>query len=355
MGWSDFNVWGRRAVAAATAGALLAGGYGGYVWVKERSPGDRLAEACGGMLPVDEVLALTGATASGFGGRDLELTSDTYDVSESVREPGAIPTTCRANTLNVRIETAGGSRSAFDTYTFHRNDAPLPIPLPAGWSGFLVPEDEEEIGVSVLLDCPEWDRREGAGILVNVERYDTDSSDASVRAQVARVATGAAERAAQRTGCGGEPGGRITEVDSTAGTPSPADTERADGTCQGMTSHPRMQETAARTAPVESCLLTDALLLRSYYGPFVRGEGEGRFGAWERASGVTGFTAWGSAECRGALGTAVYALRPVKDSDRSFDSAPPTRSEYADLRRFAEASAERHHCSSLTLPAGPRG
>ncbi|MUL44079.1 hypothetical protein FZ103_23445 [Streptomonospora sp. PA3] len=353
MGWNDVNVWARRAVAAAAAAALLGGGYGGYAWIKEQTPGDRLAEACNGMLPVDAVLALTGTTAGGFGGGDLELTSNAYDVSAGVSEPDGLPVACRANDLQMRIETASGSGSAFDAYTFHRHGTRLPIPLTGGWSGFLVAADEQELGATVLLDCPNWDRRTGAGVLVTVERGDTDSGDASVRRGVARLAAAIAERAARHTGCAGDPGGSIGQLAS-PGAADPVDAERADGTCKGVASHPTVRETPARTAPVEFCALGDSLQLRAYYGPFVRGEGDERYGDWERPSGTSAYAVWGSAACGGALGDAVFAARPAEDSGRDLRSAPLTPSEYADLRHFAEASAQRHDCSAPELPAAPR-
>ncbi|MDT0305036.1 hypothetical protein [Streptomonospora wellingtoniae] len=352
MGWSGINPWGKRAVAASAAAALLAGGYGGYAWVAEQTPGARLAEACGGMLPVDEVLGLTGTTASGFGGDDLELSSNTYDDSPSVDEPDGLPTFCEANSVRVRIETASSGGEPVVTGNYNGPGEPLPVPLPADWSGFLVSDaDGDSLGASVLLDCPNWDRRHGSGILVNVETWDYSA----VLRDTARVATRTAERAARATGCEAEPGGRIGEVDSPDATVAHLRAHRAEGTCKGVASHLWVLETAARTAPVESCVLEGALELRSVYGPYVRNAGEQRYGGWESATGATSTAVWGSAACGGAQGDAVYSVHPVEDSGRSFADTPLTRSEHADLRTFAEASAKRHGCAPPELPAPPRG
>ncbi|MDT0305037.1 hypothetical protein [Streptomonospora wellingtoniae] len=362
VGWSDLGVRARRITAAAAAAALLAGGCGAYVWIKEQTPGARLAEACGGMLPVDEVLALTGTTASGFGGNDLDLSSNTYDVSPTVVEPDGLATVCQANDLSVQIESASGSRDPLGHYVFQRLDGPLPVPLPGGWSGFLVPDesglpaygdDYGKLGTSVLLDCPAWDRRHGSGILVTARLTDSDTADPAVRRGLVRIATGAAERAAQATGCDGDPGGRIGEVGSTNATAEHLPADRADGTCEGVTSQPWVLETAARTAPTESCVLEGSLVLRSYYGPFVRDHSEARYGEWDEATGATNFGAWGSADCGGALGDAVYMAELVEDSDRGLIDTPLTRSEHADLRTFAEASAKRHGCRPPEISTEP--
>ncbi|GAA1750366.1 MULTISPECIES: hypothetical protein [Streptomonospora] len=350
MSWSDVNTWGKRALAASTVAALLAGGFGGYVWVAQQSPGARLAEACSGMLPVDEVLALTGTTASGFGGDDLELSSTTYDHTPGVAEPDGLPASCTANYVRVQIETVSGSSEPIVTGDSSGPDEPLPVPLPADWSGFLVSEDEgDSLGASVLLDCPNWDRRQGSGILVNVET----GGYSSVLRDTARVATATAERAARATGCEAEPGGRIGEIDSPDATVAHLRAHRAEGTCKGVASHLWVLETAARTAPVESCVLEGSLALRSSYGPYVRNAGEQRYGGWGAATGATSTAVWGSAACGGALGDAVYSVHPVEDSGRSFADTPLTRSEHADLRTFAEASAERHGCAEPDLPAEP--
>ncbi|MDT0302745.1 hypothetical protein [Streptomonospora wellingtoniae] len=349
MGWDETDVRVKRAVVSAAVGVLLAGGGLG---LKELAPGDRLAEACNGMLPVADVLAATGITATGLGGPALDLAGHEFDAAGGW-EPDGLATTCRVNDLEVWIDLATSTTApwAFQGVP----DSPLPVPLNAGWSGFLLPGDGDsgERAVSVLVDCADWHRRDGSGLKVTAVLDAIDSGSPAAALAVARVATGAAERAAERTGCASDLGGRIDTLDTAAATPAPVPADRADGTCAGVTSHPRVRETAARTAPVESCLLTGELVLRSYYGPYVTGDE--RFG-YETPTGALAYAVWGSAECGGALDTAVYTLRPLSadDGPRSFTSEPPTGSEYGDLRHFAKASAERHGCSSPDFPAEPR-
>lgn len=107
----------RRVVLAVVAvGALI----GGFLWAKERTPADRLAEVCSGMLPVDQALELTGTTAYGFGGEDLEMETWTFDVSPDVDEPDGLAVNCRTvgGGLWVTVETSAGAYNPFSSSTF---------------------------------------------------------------------------------------------------------------------------------------------------------------------------------------------------------------------------------------------
>ncbi|MEU6380028.1 hypothetical protein [Streptomyces sp. NPDC046909] len=332
-----------RQVGGAVAAVLVLGG--GLLWFKEHTPADRMAEMCGGVLPVDEMLELTGTTALGFdhADDDLELATWHLTTSSGVTEPEGLSVACRTNTgVVVFIQTAYGTNDPY--FIFSPSDEVLPLPLGAGWTGFVTGGT-----VSVLLECPDWGPREGGGILVTAE----GGSDAGgTRATVARVATVAAERTAERTGCGGEPGARITQIPGNAGGRK-VSTDEAKGTCATLRSHPRMRETTAPgSSSLEECVLGEELVLRAFYGTFISERDRyGQYGSFRQASGDNSGGAWGSAtDCQGLFGTAVYQLRPIDDGDRDLVSDPLTSVERDDLRRFADRSAERHGCTGLVLP-----
>ncbi|WP_328401297.1 hypothetical protein OHS70_26690 [Streptomyces sp. NBC_00390] len=332
--WHDINIWVKRSGAALLTAALVGGG---YLWLEQRSPEHRLSEACSGMLPVSDVLDMTGD--------DFELTSGTFDVSSEVTEPAGLATNCKIGSLWIDIETTAGAHSPYGTYTFQRRDDVLPVPLGSGWSGFIVAEDEDGgLDASVLLDCPNWPARKGSGILVTTQaRYSTD------RVGLARVATATAQRTAERTGCDATPGTRIDRVDPA---PPPPDTSVAaefpKGTCTGLTSHKAFRETAAATAPVEYCVLEGGLALQAEYGPFAGGR-DGTYGGQSRPAGNARNMAWASARCKGALGTGMYWAETTGNADREPAKKLLDAAELKDLRRFARDSAARHGCSAPTV------
>jgi hypothetical protein len=338
MRWGDINIWVRRGGAAVTALAVVGGG---YLFIQQRSPEHRLSEACAGALPVTDMLAMTGEG-------DFKLTSWEFDVSSGVVEPAGLATSCKAGGVQVEIQTASGAHLPFGDYTFHRRDDVLPVPLDSGWAGFIVAEEEDELGVSVLLDCPNWTPRQGSGILVFAGADVADSTNPASRTRLARIATGTAQRAADRTGCEATPGSRIDRVAPVPAAARP--TTATKGTCAGMTSRRSAQETPAGTAPVEYCVLDGGLVLRAAYGPFV-GDDDKKQDIHDDPAGILPDTAWASATCKGAQATALYWAVPAEDdTDRSFTSQPLSKSERNDLRHFARASATRHGCSTPTLP-----
>ncbi|MCX5422840.1 hypothetical protein [Streptomyces sp. NBC_00078] len=333
----------RSAVAAVVTAAVLAGAYAWFT----HTPAARLGKACGGALPVDDMLAMTGASAR-FGGQDLKLATWHYDEAV-VSEPDGLSVACTANDIEIHIETAVGNRFPFGNYTFQSRDDVLPIPLRDGWSGFLVAESEDNLGASVLLNCANWKPSHGSGLLVTADADGVDSASTPARARLARIVTQTAKKAAEQTGCTANPGRTITEIDSQS-TTSRTGAEKADGTCAGTRSQSSVRESAARTAPVEYCVLGGRLWLRAFYGPFARiGEDGGR-GDFDKPFGNEGYAVWGTAACPGAEARALYTAMPLVESDRRLDSQPLTARELEDLKQFAERSAARHHCSAAALP-----
>ncbi|WP_419999905.1 hypothetical protein [Streptomyces boninensis] len=338
--------------------AVLLAATGGAIWYKEHTPADQLAEFCDGALPVDEMLELTDPDKEYADGPKFELDSWHPDRDSSIGESEGLPLSCRTTPsgVSVVVEAADNPFNVYASHTFVGRDDTLPLPLGHGWTGLLADndpdEDPGEPTVSVLLNCPDWKRSQGSGILVTV------SAEGS-RSTVARVATVAAERTARRTGCGGEPGGKIDRVAGPAAGEKVAAGE-AKGTCAGLRSRSRMRETAAGQAPVESCVLGEDLVLRAYYEPFILGTSENSeyrrpYGEFKKPAGENGFGMWGSARCSGVSKTAVYDISDTENSQRNFVKRPVTAAEHDDLRRFAIRAAERHGCETPVLPKSPRG
>ncbi|MGW7406902.1 hypothetical protein ACWGI9_24810 [Streptomyces sp. NPDC054833] len=260
---------------------------------------------------------------------------------------------CQVNGVEVHVGPSAGNISPFGSYTFQQGNDVLPVPLGDGWSGFLVAGQEDGLGVSVLLNCTNWEPSRGSGIPVTADTdTDTDSASASGRARIARIATLTAKKSAEKTGSDAEPGSRISRVDPQS-TTTRKSADRATGTCAGTHSRSSVRETAARSAPVEYCLLGDELRLWASYGPFsntAETRCDGPYDGYDKPSGLRPGTAWGTATCAGAQGMGLYTVSPVEGSDRRFDSRPLTAREWQDLRQFAQRSAARHHCSSPVLP-----
>jgi hypothetical protein len=299
------------------------------------------------MLAVDPVLDLSGKSKLSLLGLGFHVSSRQFDVSDDVTEPAGLATRCVVNGVEISIETTAGAHNAYGVYTFQRDPDSFPMPLKAGWQG-LMATDHGEATASVLLSCKNWTPKEGSGILVAADSpYDVEATEA-IRLKLAQAVTGTARRAAEKTGC-------VTELGDVAGLTAPAVTARtvsvhdATGTCKGMTSVSRVQETDAATSPVEECVLVGGLQLTAEYGPFSDASGaveNGKYGGHDKPSGVDRSSAWTSATCQGALGIGYYHASPVEGSDRKFTSDPLTKQERADLTHFAEQSAARHGCGA---------
>lgn len=326
---------------AALAVMVLLGG--GSVWLWQRSAGHRMSEICGGMLPVDDTLAMV------HGSDDLEL--EDRHISASTGSP-ELSRRCKANNIWVTIEPASGSERPFGPVTFKRRIDALPVPIGSGWTGFVARGNGSDSG-ALLLECENWARGTGEGLLVTVRDSDGAAQDPANRTDLARVLTGTARRAAERAGCDAAPGSDVRAMP-----PLPPETDRptaeATGTCRGTTSRPSGHETAAGRSPAEYCVLRDGLVLSAMYGPYAEEEDE--------PAGVGASSMWGSATCKGVLGTARYRAWP-QDETRVFTSRgegeshllePPTDAELADLTRFAQASAARHGCGRPELPRDAR-
>ncbi|MEU0028157.1 hypothetical protein [Streptomyces sp. NPDC006335] len=327
-----------------TALAVLGCGYYGF---QLQYPAARAGRACSGMLPVGPVLDLVGKSRLSVSGLGFHTSSWRIDVSDDVTEPAGLATRCKVGGAEIAIETATGAHNAYGAYTFQRDPNSFPVPLDGGWQGLMVTKNDASTA-SVLLSCKNWTPEKGSGILVTADSpYDTEVT-AAVRLKLARVVTGTARRAAERTGCETDPGDAsgLTAPEADARTVSAGG---ATGTCAGMTSVSTVRETDVEKSPVEECLLSGGLQLTAAYGPFSDASYavvNGKYGGHDDPSGVDSSTAWTSVTCQGALGIGYYHASPVEGSDRKFTSDPLTQRERADLTHFAEQSAARHGCGA---------
>lgn len=336
----------RRLISSALTLAVLGAGYYGF---QLQYPAAKAARVCSGMLPVDPVLSLAGKSKFSLLGLGFHVSSKQFDVSSEVTEPSGLATTCDVDGVVISIETVSGAHNAYGFYSFQRDQESFPVPLDGGWQGFMV-TDEDEATASVLLSCENWTPEEGIGVLVVGESPYGNEATRAVRLDLARAVTGAAQRAADKTGCATEPGvpGKLTAPAAEATTVSASD---ATGTCKGMTSVKKVRETAAGTSPAEECLLVGGLQLAAVYGPFndaSQAVVNGKYGGHDTPSGTDEYTAWTSATCQGALGVGYYHASPLEGSDRRFTTDPLTKEERADLEHFAVLSAARHGCSTPT-------
>lgn len=339
----------RRLIGSAVALAVLgAGGYG--FW--QQYPATKISRACSGMLPVGPALDLTDQSRFSLLGIHFDVSSGQYDGSFDVTEPPGLTTSCRLGTdVDVRVETAVGAHNAYAEFTDEGSD--LPIPLNAGWQGFMTGGEEGGTAVT-LLTCKNWSAQQGSGLLVTAGASFGDQSGEEGRLDLARVVTGTAQRAAEQTGCETD-FGDADELTAPATDPESVPADKASGTCEGTTSAGTVRETAAGTSPVEGCELSSSLRLTAEYGPFSdasEARVNGKYGGHDTPSGTDRTEAWTTATCEGALGTGYYHASPAKDSDRDLEKEPLTQAERADLAHFAEESAARHGCETpAALPS----
>lgn len=189
----------RRLISSALTLAVLGAGYYGF---QLQYPAAKTARVCSGMLPVDPVLSLAGKSKLSLLGLGFHVSSRQFDVSSDVTEPPGLATTCDVDGVVISIETASGAHNAYGFYSFQHDQDSFPVPLDAGWQGFMV-TDEDEATASVLLSCRNWTPEEGSGILVVGESPYGSEPTKAVRLDLARTVTGAAQRAAENRLCDG--------------------------------------------------------------------------------------------------------------------------------------------------------
>ncbi|MDA3648845.1 hypothetical protein LZ318_06145 [Saccharopolyspora indica] len=323
-------------VIAAVVLLVGAGGYG--FW--QQYPAAMVGKACDGMLPVDPILELSGASRLSLIGSDFELA---HDGQEEIGSQ-SVDVTCKVGNAHVRIETPDESMQTISFYSFRGNLDSFPVPLEAGWSGLVANSDRV---ASVLVGCRNWERDEGNGIAVTVDRSEGESIP-GMRPNLVRAAIETARSAAERTGCDAQFGGDV-ELAVPGGTDRTVPAAEASGTCAGMSSAEAVRETDAATAPGEKCVLVDGLELTAMYGHFEEAYASSL--GFDEPSGANGYYIWTSATCPSPLDRGLFTASVLEGTDRSFNEEPLDDAELADLQRFAQQSAARHGCT----PPGPIG
>lgn len=323
----------RRLIAVFVAIVLAGGSYLGF---RMQYPAAKVKSICSGLLPVDSVLGLNNKSRLSLFGLHFRISGD----RDAVGSDG-LDATCWAGNVHMAIQASAAVSAPYENW--NRNGDSMSDPLGAGWEGFIV-EESDAIASSVLVNCTNWKSRQSKGILVAASVYEADDLS-SARRKVAQLVTDTAREAAQYVGCEAEFGEKDIPSPPT-GTSKAMSAGDATGTCSGLTSRPKVRETAAGASPVEECVLVGGLQLSAEYGPFTSSwRGQQKYGTHETASGVED-VAWTTASCGGVLGTAVYTAENPEDSDRKFSEEPLTKAERADLQHFAEQSAARHGCSA---------
>ncbi|WP_329321997.1 hypothetical protein [Streptomyces sp. NBC_01262] len=338
----------RRYLPSAVALLVLASACFG-LWYQY--PAARTGRACSGMLDVDSVLGMTGRSRLTPFSIGFKVTSRQFVTSNSndVTEPDGLATVCVVGGVRTSIETTAGA-GAGDAYAVYSHaDSYRTVPLGAEWQGFMVTQDGQA-AVSVMLSCKNWSVERGGGILVTMESPYKSEPDKAMRLKLAHAATATVMRAAEETGCVTTPGDS-SKISAPVAGPRTVSVGEESGTCRGVSSAAQVQETDAGISPVEACVLVGGIRLVAQYGPFSDGDGaaqDGKYGGNDTPSGVEFWETWTSASCKGALGVGYYHALTAEGSDREFTKDPLSKSERADLQRFAEQSAARHGCSTPT-------
>ncbi|MFK4065557.1 hypothetical protein [Streptomyces sp. NPDC029674] len=326
---------------------------GGYSWYRLSDTGkrwryeDKLASYCGGVLPYEETVALTGLPAD----PDKQLP---HDMEKGTPRLGY--DFCWIGHSDVFV-TAARVPSGSQTYDlkFHvpRESAKArPTPLGGGWRGFT-----DGVNTTVVLPCT----NRASAVVVTANRSARHAEPSGQR-QVTELVTATATKAAERWGCESKRGTRVPEVTPATGHTSLAE---AKGTCAGLSpARKRFDEVAESTAeglaPFEVCELVDSAeeygySLTASYGPYaqrMRGQ-ESRDVAMRvkpagKEEGLSD-SFWASAQCPGDGSRALFRIQPY-----GMTGYGPAFARAA-LAAFAERSADRHGCTDLRLPAGPQG
>ncbi|MER5257855.1 hypothetical protein [Streptomyces sp. NPDC002855] len=336
----------------AWAGALtvvlaLLGGYG---WYRLSDTGkrwryeDRLESYCGGVLPYEETVALTGLSSD-------PATGLPHDVREGTPQQGY--DFCWVESMDIVVTAARIPNSTSIDLKFYlprlRAEA-LPTPIGGGWRGVT-----DGVNTAVVLPCTNQDRA-----ITATAQLTTEEPDKSVSRRVAELVTATAVNAADRWGCESKPGSRVQVVDPVSDSSTP---KEANGTCAGLpwARNKRIDtvtETPAdRFAPSATCLLDDeetddGYLLQALFGPYALRERNDDLYSELNAKPAGGGEEtkeffWASADCPGDGPRALFQISPQSATS---DDPPFAR---AALAAFAERAAVRHDCTDLQLPPAP--
>ncbi|MGV9877759.1 hypothetical protein [Streptomyces sp. NPDC003006] len=353
--------------------ALIAGGY--YWWggpYERRAAQEVLDEACGGVLPSDEMRAVLGEGPfrSGPGGVHVGAEGrgahgDTRQVTCAVlrdtEHHAGRPTHDASVEVTVRRvpERRGNSTAEDREAEVARGDgSPYPqVPaelspaaLGGGWQGLFTTGEsftnlagDESATTTVLLDCARG--RGGLLVTVDVEEEDGTLDDPRRRTAFARIATATAAKASGQWGCDARLGKPLRTVPLPVNADEDVPLADASGSCRGIPGRgsrvSRAWEGTGTGGPVEVCVLAGGrtgtpatgpadeerrYALVAYYGPYAvdeRARQQERHGQYSDepvpgespAGELRGGGHWASAVCRDGGGPALFTVRPGDATD----------------------------------------
>jgi hypothetical protein len=358
------------ALAATAAGVL------GYLDVhgdfQRWSDNSALDGACDGLLDRDVVRGVLGAG-------EVEVKGENEDYARAYR---GLIAGCRVEvdgggSAEVRIrDTAYVEENVASLYKSSVSDV-LSVPVGYGWSGlfgadpeepkgYLGSQGDEDVTVSLVLDCAESSKLKSLSVTVETSLRDATLDDPANRPEYARIATSTAANASKKQGCEAKLGKPVRRLGLPVTEDEYQPLRTADGTCSGIFTAKEVTlatETDRGDAPYEVCRLSDAdtstrYFLKGQFGPYAqeayadyqefdygRSRPSPDIAARQRAAG--GPVSWTSAKCPD--GPALFTLEVAADEDKDRKetaSTPGPAYERAALRAFAERAAKAHGCSA---------
>ncbi|WP_064273603.1 hypothetical protein [Streptomyces sp. RTd22] len=363
----------RLGIGSAIAACLLAIAGGTFYFTGSYAKwrdGRSLNEACGGVVPKDEV-------RTALGSAHVRAESDTTRYFPSGEE-GRI-TNCyvedpdNGKTITVDLHWASKAERVASAikHEFLTTVGGAAVPMGRGWPGTVV--SDEGLYGGVELGCR---NKKGESLLVSTFAFDDlldpENPDEG-RGAFARVTSGIAKNAAEKYDCDTQSGDAIKKI---APNPlrNPTPIAQAEGTCSAVAKldlkrrnlESVTEAPADPTSPAEDCYLNNAkgepvYRLTALYGSFAKSvryksssfELHNSLGAGED-SGADAKThrAYRNARCPEGLDTGLYTLSGLSWSTQSEPSLkePDPAFERAALKAFAQQSAKRHGCTGLQTP-----
>jgi hypothetical protein len=333
-------------VVVAAAVFYLSGGY--EKWRDDSA----LTDACGGMLPSQEVreflkdTSQTNARDTGSDATDDQLGKCT--VSGGGAETGLL--------IEAHKGPAYEGQAEAIKHRFLDDPLVMAVPLGNGWRGS-VTYDYDSLYGSVELPCRKAGHK-NESVVASVQSSEADaelSASAERRTVFARVVTEFARSVAEKSNCGARSvGGRVKSL---AENPLPEEraVREASGTCTavgkmgdrarklGLTD---VQEAPSdATTVAEDCYMLhdgdEAYRLTALYGGYAKSA--------HPAVSDSGIRADAEASCRNSPYRALYTLSLVQNGSWEPDGQDVKQFEREVLRAFAEQSAKRHGCTAVRV------
>ncbi|WP_159047902.1 hypothetical protein [Streptomyces sp. WM6378] len=323
----------KSVIAASVATVLIAGG--GIVYATGTYDGWRDARAlddgCRGMVDAAEVQKVLGADR--VTGRRLgEAGCRAYD-------PGATKAS-----LAISVQRGQDAESVrLDTDEILAQDpSGMLVPVGRGWPALVSVGSDTGLYATAFLPCGKG-ADDDLVLSLTATRAPSTRSVQEGRDGMAVLVTRALNAAAKDQGCAQPDASKVQSASADAF----KDLKKAgeSGTCQGINA-PSYESAADAAAPIEQCLLADAVgvptfRLAAYYGPYTNAPRRNPYRSPDDYVGTSGTNegkSWTTALC--PTGTALFTLEPL------VPHASVGASERQALPSFAARSAKRHGCSS---------